>query len=220
MTTETTLTLADLIEHHADHAENDRSTAARRRGMERSGLEFRAGWHEAAAKLLRSYADLPPPKPADASPAYRKPLDALAKAQGILAAFCEHDAAREMASAIAVLERAATELDAIRAFACAQRDRMNAEPNPVPPTGDDWNELFSEIGEHNTRLAFPDAPDARSALQWLLDDMADAGETHNDDGRIYDSVVCAARTLVNLGGMVPWFDRDISKEYDSDGRKL
>jgi hypothetical protein len=45
----------------------------------------------------------------------------------------------------------------------------------------------------------------RNALQWLLDDMRDAGETHSADGVIFDSVENAARSLVAAGGFLRWY---------------
>lgn len=54
----------------------------------------------------------------------------------------------------------------------------------------------------------------KAALQWLLDDMHDAGETHNNQtcafgtvapGAIFDSVECAAKALVAVGGKLAWY---------------
>ena len=38
-----------------------------------------------------------------------------------------------------------TELARIRAWAKRQGDKMDAEPNPRPPTGDDWNKLHAQV---------------------------------------------------------------------------
>lgn len=43
------------------------------------------------------------------------------------------------------------------------------------------------------------------ALQWLLDDMHDAGETHGTDNMIYDSVANAAAALILAGGNLSWY---------------
>ncbi len=102
---------------------------------------------------------------------------------------------------------------------------MDDGEDPRPPTGDDWNELSAQV-RGQERIVYPDAPDARGALQWLIDDMHDAGETRNTIGRkgdvieyaIHDSVVCAARALVNLGGSLDWFTPEESARYDRDGR--
>jgi hypothetical protein len=51
-----------------------------------------------------------------------------------------------------------------------------------------------------------DAADLRAALQWLLDDMHAAGNTHGADGIVlFDSVDNAARALVAAGAALAWF---------------
>lgn len=43
----------------------------------------------------------------------------------------------------------------------------------------------------------------RSALQWMLDDLDDAGETRSETGEVYDSVQNAADALAAAGGSPP-----------------
>lgn len=52
----------------------------------------------------------------------------------------------------------------------------------------------------------PDATDLQSAMQWLLDDMHDAGETHFSETVPFDSVENAARALINAGGVLNWYN--------------
>ena len=40
----------------------------------------------------------------------------------------------------------------------------------------------------------------RAALQWLLDDMDDAGETRSETGEMFDSVEYAVVSLIEAGG--------------------
>ena len=42
----------------------------------------------------------------------------------------------------------------------------------------------------------------RGALQWLLDDMTDAGEAFSESGEVFDSVANARDVLVKAGGTV------------------
>jgi len=44
------------------------------------------------------------------------------------------------------------------------------------------------------------APAMRAALQWLLDDMDDAGETRSKTGKLFDSVEYAVVALTEAGG--------------------
>lgn len=53
----------------------------------------------------------------------------------------------------------------------------------------------------------------KSALQWLLDDMHDAGETHNAQGDIFDSVEDAAAALVEAGGNLNWYTAENAEAY-------
>jgi hypothetical protein len=59
----------------------------------------------------------------------------------------------------------------------------------------------------------PPASPLLSALQWLLDDLHDADETHSDGGVIYDSVEHAAAALVEAGGSLNWYSLDDAKAY-------
>lgn len=53
-----------------------------------------------------------------------------------------------------------------------------------------------------------------AALQWLLDDMHTAGETHdNVRGDIFDSVEEAAATLVEAGGNLNWYSTADAQAY-------
>lgn len=56
-------------------------------------------------------------------------------------------------------------------------------------------------------------PDMVAALQWLLDDMHDAGETHEASGNIFDSVGNAASALIHAGGKLGWFSAEDAKHY-------
>lgn len=51
------------------------------------------------------------------------------------------------------------------------------------------------------------------ALQWLLDDLHTAGETHGVDGRIFDSVENAAAALVEAGGHLSWYSLEDARAY-------
>lgn len=57
------------------------------------------------------------------------------------------------------------------------------------------------------------APAMKSALQWLLDDMFAAGETHSPSGEMFDTVEAAAAALVNAGGSLPWYSSELAKAY-------
>lgn len=53
----------------------------------------------------------------------------------------------------------------------------------------------------------------KSALQWLLDDMHDAGETHDEGSTLYDSVEHAAAALVEAGGTLNWYTAEDARNY-------
>ena len=71
------------------------------------------------------------------------------------------------------------------------------------------------LGDMRTiiKRAQSDAGCLISALQWLLDDMSDADETHSPTGIIFASVECAAAALVNAGGSLPWYTPEQAKAY-------
>lgn len=60
--------------------------------------------------------------------------------------------------------------------------------------------------------------DLIAALQWLLDDMDDAGETH-DSGVLFDSVENAAAHLVAAGGSLAWYSHERAKAYLAKAEK-
>ncbi|WP_127088361.1 hypothetical protein [Aquabacter cavernae] len=51
------------------------------------------------------------------------------------------------------------------------------------------------------------------AMQWLLDTLNDAGESHDEKGQIYDSVEYAAASLVSLSGNLNWYGQDDAYAY-------
>lgn len=51
------------------------------------------------------------------------------------------------------------------------------------------------------------------ALQWLLDSLHDAGETHDEDGSIFDAVEDAAAALVEAGGHLNWYSVEDAEAY-------
>ena len=84
-----------------------------------------------------------------------------------------------------------------------------------PPDGDDWNTLHEDVvatcEDVLPRLATASA--LQGALQWLLDDMNDAGETHGETGEIFDSVEEAAAALVEAGGFLSWYSKEQAAAY-------
>ncbi len=71
---------------------------------------------------------------------------------------------------------------------------------------DDRAHVFVDTNAAPVTGTIPDAVDLKSAMQWLLDDMHDAGETHNENDTPFDSVESAARALLNAGGVLNWYD--------------
>lgn len=55
--------------------------------------------------------------------------------------------------------------------------------------------------------------DLHAAMQWLLDCLHDAGETHGDDGTIHDCVEHAAAALVEAGGHLNWYSAADARAY-------
>lgn len=44
-----------------------------------------------------------------------------------------------------------------------------------------------------------------TAMQWLLNDLHDQGDTHDESGTLYESVENAAAALVAAGGNLSWY---------------
>ncbi|MGQ7794457.1 hypothetical protein ACUN0C_18785 [Faunimonas sp. B44] len=55
-------------------------------------------------------------------------------------------------------------VDALLAFAEDQAARMNAAPDPRPPSGDDWNDLFAEVMALKTMREKPDFATLRAKV--------------------------------------------------------
>lgn len=64
------------------------------------------------------------------------------------------------------------------------------------------------------RLPAPNPSDGlRDALQWLLDDLHDADQTHGEDGEIFDSVEDSAAALIEAGGALNWYSAEDARAY-------
>lgn len=58
-----------------------------------------------------------------------------------------------------------------------------------------------------------DTSDMLAGLQWLLDDMNDARETHDENGDVFDSVEDAAAALIHAGGNLNWYSAEDAERY-------
>lgn len=105
-------------------------------------------------------------------------------------------------------------LEAALRFECSREDLQAYE---VRPHADGFAvEVYSvdprePVGFLAEDAEAPTSP-LRDALQWLLDDLNDAGETHADDGSIFDSVEAAA-ALVEAGGALNWYSREDAEAF-------
>lgn len=73
----------------------------------------------------------------------------------------------------------------------------------------------SQSPEQHTAIAtaLTAAPAMVSAIQWLLTEMRDAGETHGPGGDIYGCVEEAAATVAEAGGALSWFSVEDAVAY-------
>ncbi|WP_238121995.1 MULTISPECIES: hypothetical protein [unclassified Xanthobacter] len=95
------------------------------------------------------------------------------------------------------------------AFAAAGHS-ASITPITLPASAEDFVEILGVI----TKAGHDRCMRLQAAMQWLLDSMHDAGETHDPQTRaIYDSVEDAAAALVEAGGHLNWYSPADARGY-------
>lgn len=184
-------------------------------------LEEQARRHRSEEQAARTWRKDVARKEAEAFEAQAETVRKMIAAQPVPAHtvsrnYTGRDPVRETAAAIQGLLDRAKKTDQTL---CDPHDDGSGR-DAIPPEGQDWSDLYTDVVAtcENVLPRLATASALQGALQWLLDDMNDADETHGETGEIFDSVEEAAAALVEAGGFLSWYTPDQAAAYRAKQR--